>query len=355
MRVLVTGGAGFIGSHVVDQLVERGHEVAVLDRLHPFAHAGPPDYLNDGAHYAWRDLTDDAAVRDAVVGIDAVCHHASMVGLGRDFTDVDSYVRDNDLGTALLLRALHEGGFAGRIVLASSMVIYGEGQYRCATHGRVRPAPRTPSAIARGQFDPPCPGCGRPLTPEPISEDVPSDPRSVYAATKLHQEHLCAAFGHEHGVSVTRLRYHNVYGPRMPAQTPYAGVASIFRSSVASGTAPQVLEDGDQLRDFVDVRDVAHATVLALERPETYGGALNIGSGHPHTIWQLALALTRRASGDLTPAVLGGARAGDVRHIFGATARARAILGYQASIPFEEGVADFAQVPLRTRVVPRVR
>ncbi len=180
-----------------------------------------------------------------------------MVGLGVDFADVEEFVRANDLGTAVLLQALHESGFCGRFVLASSMVVYGEGRYRCAVHGPVRPGTRTEGAIAEGRYEPPCPTCGGPLSPAAVPEDAPLAPASVYAATKLHQEHLVQAFAASHPVTATRLRYHNVYGPRMPRDTPYAGVASIFRSAIERGEAPRVLEDGHQLRDFVHVRDVA--------------------------------------------------------------------------------------------------
>jgi dTDP-L-rhamnose 4-epimerase len=265
--VLVTGGAGFIGSHLVDLLAGRGHRVRVLDRLHPNAHDGPPDYLRDDVEYLWADL-DGPALDDALDGVKAVCHQAAMVGLGRDFGDVVDYVRDNDLGTARLLAALHRRpGRVDRLLLASSMVVYGEGGYRCQTHGRVRPAPRGPARLAAGRWEPPCPACGRDLEPLPVAEDAVTDPRSVYAATKLHQEQLAFAAMAAGGPAVTALRYHNVYGPRMPRDTPYAGVGAIFRSALAAGQAPQVLEDGRQRRDFVHVRDVARATCSRWRRP----------------------------------------------------------------------------------------
>ena len=238
-RVLVTGGAGFIGSHLVDLLIAEGHEVRVLDCFHPAAHTRRPDYLNPAAELIEGDLTDPAVAAAAVEGVDAVSHQAAMVGLGLDFAEVDDYVAANDLGTARLLAALARADFRGPLVLASSMVVYGEGRYRCPTHGDVRPAPRDPADLEAGRFEPPCPECGLPLEPASIGEDAPTEPRSVYAATKLHQEHLCGLFAREHPeVSVTMLRYHNVYGPRMPRDTPYAGVASIFRSALAAGREP---------------------------------------------------------------------------------------------------------------------
>jgi dTDP-L-rhamnose 4-epimerase len=286
--VLVTGGAGFVGSHVVDKLVAAGHGVRVLDDLDPAAHDGRPDGLNPEAEYRWGDVRDSDAVAGALVGVDAVCHQAAKVGLGRDPRDITEYVERNDLGTAVLLRALHDRRFAGRLVLASSMVVYGEGCYACPKHGSVRPGPRSPADLDRGRFEPACPHCGGDLDPRPVAEDTPADPRNVYAATKLHQEHLCAAYARESGAPLTVLRYHNVYGPRMPRDTPYAGVASIFRSALAAGRPPQVFEDGRQLRDFIHVRDVAHANVLALTAEEPVAGALNVASGRPHTVGDLA-------------------------------------------------------------------
>src|SRR5215203_7150532 len=263
--ILVTGGAGFIGSHVADALLAEGHEVRVLDALLPAAHRERPGYVPAAAERLEGDLRDPGVAARAVAGVTAVSHQAAMVGLGVDLGDLPDYVGHNDLATAQLLRALAARGYAGRIVLASSMVVYGEGRYACPRHGEVRPGPRSSQALDAGEFEPPCPLCGRPLGARTVPEDAPFDPRNVYAATKVAQEHLCAAFSRETGVPVTALRYHNVYGPRMPRDTPYAGVASIFRSSLATGRAPRVFEDGRQRRDFVHVRDVAAANVLALE------------------------------------------------------------------------------------------
>ncbi|MGH2759759.1 MAG: NAD-dependent epimerase/dehydratase family protein, partial [Actinomycetota bacterium] len=217
--VLVTGGAGFIGSHVVDTLIDEGTTVRVLDILLDAAHHGRPDYLSPGAEYVFGDLRDATLVERCLEGVTAVSHQASMVGLGTDLGDVARYVDHNDAGTAALLLALHRRGFAGRIVLGSSMVVYGEGAYRCREHGAVRPPPRTPERLATGAFEPPCPVCGSDLIAESIREEAPTDPRNVYAATKLHQEHLSSVYAREAGASVVALRYHNVYGPRMPKDT----------------------------------------------------------------------------------------------------------------------------------------
>jgi dTDP-L-rhamnose 4-epimerase len=352
MKVLVTGGAGFIGSHIVDELIEAGHEVVVLDDLDPAAHSGVPDGLNPAATYLWGDVRDAALVQRALSGVDAICHQASKVGLGVDFADVGDYVSRNDLGTATLLRALHDMGFVGRLVLASSMVVYGEGRYRCADHGIVRPGPRRFADLDAGRYEPPCPVCGAQLTPEAVPEDHWLDPRNVYASTKLAQEHLCSAYAREHdGTIVTALRYHNVYGPRMPRDTPYAGVASIFRSAYERGDSPIVLEDGGQRRDFVHVRDVAHANVLALTHPEGVPGPFNVCTGDPRTVLEMATAL--RLEGAAQPRVVGGYRLGDIRHVFASAERAAALLGFRAAIGFVDGMRDFTTAALRHPVGPR--
>lgn len=347
-RVLVTGGAGFIGSHLVDLLVAEGHEVRVLDCFHPAAHTRRPEYLNPAAELIEGDLTDPAVAAAAVEGADAVSHQAAMVGLGLDFTEVGDYVAANDLGTARLLAALARADFRGPLVLASSMVVYGEGRYLCPTHGDVRPAPREPADLEAGRFEPPCPVCGLPLEPASIDEDAPTEPRSVYAATKLHQEHLCGLFAREHPeVSVTMLRYHNVYGPRMPRDTPYAGVASIFRSSLAAGESPRVFEDGGQLRDFIHVADIARANLAALGRrgaPVAY----NVATGTPRPILEVAELLSKEAGPTAPrPEVTGQFRLGDVRHVFADPGRAREELGFEAEVDLATGMAEFATADLR--------
>src|SRR4051795_5259763 len=281
--LLVTGGSGFIGSHIVEAALDAGIAVRVLDR--------DGRAVDPRAEHVVGDVRDAYTVEHALSGVEHVSHQAAMVGLGTDIGDIADYAAHNDLGTAVLLRALARRRFAGRLVLASSMVVYGEGLYRCERHGVVRPSARRAADLAAGHFEPPCPACGAALVPEGIEEDAAPDPRNVYAATKLHQEHLAAAFSRETGVPVTALRYHNVYGPRMPRDTPYAGVAAIFASALAAGQAPQVFEDGGQLRDFVHVRDVARANVLALTAPDAAPGAFNVCSGRPRTILEVAQAL----------------------------------------------------------------
>jgi dTDP-L-rhamnose 4-epimerase len=343
VHVLVTGGAGFIGAHVVSALLDAGHDVRVLDALLPEVHAGGwPRSLDARAERVHADVRD----QQALDGVDAVCHQAAMVGLGVDLQDLPLYVGHNDLGTAVLLAAMERAGI-GRLVLASSMVVYGEGRYSCAEHGVVRPGPRDETTLQAGGFEPPCPVCGRPLDPGTVPEDAPLDPRNVYAASKTAQEHLTASWARASGGTAVALRYHNVYGPHMPKDTPYAGVASLFRSALERGEAPRVFEDGAQRRDFVHVRDVAQANLLALGAGTP--GALtpyNVASGVPHTVGDLARELARAAGGP-EPVVTGQYRLGDVRHVVASAERARAELGFTARVSFEDGVLEFATAPLR--------
>jgi dTDP-L-rhamnose 4-epimerase len=347
MRVLITGGAGFVGSHVADRLAADGHDVLLLDALLPQAH-GATGWTPAHEHVVG-DVRDADLLARLLPGVDAVCHQAAMVGHGVDPSDAPAYAAHNDLGTAVLLAAMHAAGVR-RLVLAGSMVVYGEGRYDCAEHGVVRPLPRTAADLDAGRFEPRCPRCGRDLLPGLVGEDAPPDPRSTYAATKLAQEHLASAWARQTGGSVWSLRYHNVYGPRMPRDTPYAGVASIFRSALERGAAPRVLEDGRQRRDFVHVTDVAAANALALTTDADGFEAVNVCSGEPHTVGELALELARGTSGP-APVVVGGARPGDVRHVVADPARAVARLGFTAAVGFAEGIAEFATDPLREPAV----
>lgn len=339
--VLLTGGAGFIGSHIAEALAAAGTPVRVVDRRPGWpAPGGPPP----GVEVLVGDLRDPDVCRRAVAGVAAVCHQAARVGLGVDFGDAPGYVEDNDVGTVRLLDALWERRFRGRLVLAGSMVVYGEGRYRCAEHGDVAAGPRRAADLDAGRFEPPCPvpGCGRWLSWAAVTEAAPTDPRTTYAATKLHQEHLCTLWGREAGATVVSLRYHNVYGPRLPRDTPYAGVAALFRSALLAGRPPEVFEDGGQMRDFVHVRDVAAANVAALAAPDVAPGPCNVGSGTPRSVGELARALSDAIDPSLAPVVTGRWRDGDVRHVVASSARAGEVLGWRSATPFAEGIAELA-------------
>ncbi|MFI6317575.1 NAD-dependent epimerase/dehydratase family protein [Nonomuraea sp. NPDC050556] len=324
MKVMVTGSAGFIGSHVVEAFESAGHAVLRLDLK--------------GGH----DVRDDAVLDRLLPGVDLVVHQAAKVGLGVDVADLPAYASVNVYGTAVLLAAMARHG-VGRLVLASSMVVYGEGAYDCPDHGRTRPGPRSTQDLGSGRFEPACPVCGAALERATVSEDDPLDPRNAYATTKLAQEHLAANWARETGGDAVALRYHNVYGPRMPRDTPYSGVAAIFRSALEAGRAPRVFEDGRQTRDFVHVRDVALANLAAAGSPAPPGllTSYNVASGTPHTIGEMATALAA-VHGGPEPVVTGEYRLGDVRHIVAAPDRARTGLGFQATISFEDGMKEFA-------------
>jgi len=339
VRILLTGAAGFIGSHIAETVRGAGHDVVELDCLLPAAHGGTGVVSGD--------IRDPEVVRAALRGVDAVCHQAAMVGMGVDMADAPAYVSCNDLGTAVLLAEMASAGVS-RLVLASSMVVYGEGAYACALHGAQRPLARDASAMQAGLFEPVCPVCSSQLSPSFVDEAAVLEPRSLYAATKLAQEHLAGAWARSVGGIAIALRYHNVYGPRMPRDTPYSGVAAIFRSSLERGEAPQVFEDGGQRRDFIHVTDVARANLLALESgcPQGTLAAYNVATGSPHTILEMATALAAAMSGP-APQVTGAFRQGDVRHITASPERARKELGFAAEVPFDAGIAAFATAPLR--------
>jgi len=311
-----------------------------------------PFSADPGVEFVQGDVRDAQTVGDALRGVSVVCHLAAMVGLGVDFEDAPQYAGCNDLGTAVLLAAMARAG-ASRLVLASSMVVYGEGAYSCAEHGLVAaPPPRQAVHLDAGRFEPHCQHCGEPLSSELVPEEAALEPRNVYAATKVAQEHLAASWARATVGQTVALRYHNVYGPGMPRDTPYAGVASFFRSALEAGRAPRVFEDGKQRRDFVHVRDVAGATAAAIGAVAGSGGpcgpgalrAYNVGSGTPRTVGQLASALAD-AYGGPAPVVTGEYRLGDVRHVTASSDRIWQELQWRATVPFDEGVAEFAASP----------
>lgn len=348
MRVLLTGSAGFIGSAVRACLEAAGHEVVAVDLLLPEAHGAAPA-VPEGTHLLdVRRAADDPAWSALLRGTDVVCHQAGMVGVEASPADLPAYAAHNDLGTAALLAAMSANG-VGSLVLASSMVVYGEGRYACAVHGPQLPAARSVERLAAGLFENSCPRCAADLDWLPVGEDEPLRPRSGYAAGKAAQEHYAAAWARSTGGRALGLRYHNVYGPGMPRDTSYCGVAAIFRSRIEHGLAPLVLEDGRQTRDLVHVADVAAANLTAVgavraAAPGAFS-AYNIASGTPITIGELAGVLGDGAG--IAPETTGGYRLGDVRHVVASPEAAARELGFRAVVPPADGLRELASAPLR--------
>lgn len=341
-RVLVTGGAGFIGSHVVELLLDRGHNVVVYDALVEQVHRGAgPVYVPAEAEFIRGEMGDRAALSQVVSSADAVIHLAAEVGVGQSMYEISRYVDANTGGTAALLDIMvNDGVDIGRIVVASSMSVYGEGAYECLEHGEVYPGLRDPAQLDAGSWDPRCPICQRPLRPIPTAENKPLLPSSVYAISKMDQELLCLSVGAAYNIDAVALRFFNSYGPRQALSNPYTGVAAIFSSRLLNGRHPLAFEDGQQLRDFIHVRDVARAVVAALESPAAVGHAINVGVGDPLTVSDVATHLAEALGVDLGPEVSQTARAGDIRHCYADITKARELLGFRAEIAFREGVDE---------------
>jgi dTDP-L-rhamnose 4-epimerase len=338
--ILVTGGAGFVGSHLVDALLAAGHRVRILDNFTPQVHGGAAGgYHSPAAEMVRANVQDVAAVHRALEGIEIVFHLAAAVGVGQSMYEIASYMSANTQGTAVLLQELlHRRNRVQKLILASSMSVYGEGNYLCVHCGVVAPELRSPQLLKNRQWDPPCPACGEALTPIPTHESKPLQTSSIYSLSKRGQEEMCLLFGRTYGLPVVALRYFNIYGPRQALSNPYTGVAAIFASRLLNGSAPLVFEDGLQMRDLVSVDDAVRAALLAMERPEANGLALNIGSGEPISIREVAENLARALNCDLSPELTGKYRAGDVRHCFADISAASAKLGYKPRVSFAQGV-----------------
>lgn len=340
--VLVTGGAGFIGSHVVELLLEQGAHVRVFDSLVEQVHSGAgPRYVQSEAEFVRGDVRDRDALLKALRGVDQVVHLAAEVGVGQSMYEVSRYVDANTGGTGVLLDIIaNDKVDVGRLVVASSMSIYGEGAYRCSEHGPMAPGLRPETHLRARQWDPRCPACDSALSPVPTREDKPLLPTSVYAISKMDQELLCLSVGAAYGLDVVALRYFNAYGPRQALSNPYTGVAAIFSGRLLHGRAPLAFEDGQQLRDFIHVRDVARATTLALDSDKGSGQAINIGVGSPLTIVQVAAILAQHLGVDVDPEVTGKFRAGDIRHCWADPGKAQELLGFTAGTTLEDGIAE---------------
>lgn len=344
MRCLVTGGAGFIGSHLVDELIRQGHSVTVLDNLEPQVHRSKPGYLNSNARYIIGDILDVETIRAAIQDVDIVYHLAAMVGVGQSMYQVTRYVDVNVGGTAKLLQFIADGKHSLRkLVVASSMSIYGEGAYLCPSHGQVYPSIRNRDQLSSKDWEVHCPNCGSITVPMPTPESKPIAARSVYAVTKRDQEELCLSVGRAYNLPTVALRFFNVYGPRQSLDNPYTGVAAIFQARIKNGLPPVIFEDGKQTRDFVSVHDVVRALVLAGSRSGADFQALNIGSGRPVSIIEVANVLLKLYKSQVNASVQQKFRAGDIRHCYADIRRANELIGYLPDVSFDFGMRELVE------------
>ncbi len=343
-HVLVTGGAGFVGSHLVDVLVGHGYEVTVVDNLDDQVHDGPPAYLNDHAEYVLGDVRDRELMAELLDDVDVLSHQASAVGVGQSMYEIEEYTEVNTLATARMLDIIaNEDIDLEKMVVASSMSIYGEGQYVCPDCQRARsPSSRNPDDLADKKWSHYCQECEAELEPRPTSEDTSLGGSSIYSITKKTQEEMVLSVGRAYGIPAVALRYFNVYGSRQSLSNPYAGVCAIFASRIKNGNPPVVFEDGGQRRDFIHVTDVARANYAAIEGPVS-DEAINIGTGEPVTINELANALLEQFGerDSLDVQISNDYRSGDVRQCYADLTKANELLGFEPRVAFESGLEEF--------------
>jgi dTDP-L-rhamnose 4-epimerase len=353
VRTLVTGGAGFIGQHLVRRLVARGEDVVVLDRLEGQVHHGLVPSFPSGVDLRIGDVGDPGLVARALEGTDRVVHLAAAVGVGQSMYRIAHYVRSNALATAVLLEELAtRTDRPSRLVVASSMSLYGEGEYECDEHGTVASPPRAPAQLAAQRWECLCLACGRELKPVATSETKPLAPASVYAVTKRDHEELCLAVGNAYDIPTVALRFFNVYGPGQALSNPYTGAVAIFASRILNGRAPIVYEDGRQTRDFVHVSDVVEAIVLALDS-DCADAVLNVGTGRAVTISEVAELVAGALASDVTPKITGQFRVGDIRHCYADPAQAAERLGFRARVELAAGVEGMREWLRRQAPVDR--
>jgi dTDP-L-rhamnose 4-epimerase len=344
-QILITGGAGFVGSHLADGLLRAGHKVRILDDLAPQVHpGGVPDYLAHDVELIRGDVRDRHTLKAALAKVDVIFHFAATVGVGQSMYEISRYMSINTLGTAELLQALLDFRSAPeKLIVASSMSIYGEGRYICpACNTTVAPRVRSTRDLRSGQWDLHCDRCAGRLEPQATDESKPSEITSVYALSKRDQEDICLIYGRTYDLPVTALRFFNIYGTRQALSNPYTGVAAIFASRLLNRQAPLVFEDGCQMRDFVSVHDVVQANMLAMASPRSNDQVINVGSGRPISILQVAEILARSLNTSIEPLVTHKYRAGDIRHCYADITKARNLLGYKPQISHEKGFQELA-------------
>jgi len=342
MRILVTGGCGFIGSHLVDELVRQGHQIRVYDILEPQVHQGKkPGYLNKEAEYIYADLRNKDKLKKALKGIEVVFHEAAQVGVGQSMYELERYVSHNSTGTAILLELLvNTKNKVQKLMVASSMSIYGEGIYRCPKHGKIYPSLRPEKQLKKKDWAMRCPKCNAPAKAMPTDETKPLMPNSVYATTKRSQEELCLEIGIAYKLPTVALRYFNAYGPRQSLSNPYTGVAAIFLSRVKNNNPPLLFEDGLQSRDFINVADVVQANILAMKKKQADYNFFNVGSGKGYSIQEIGQTICSLYGNKIKPKVLNKFRAGDIRHCYADTKKISTMLGFKPKVSFKKGMLE---------------
>jgi len=344
MKILVTGGAGFIGSHLVDALIKQGHAVRVLDNLEEQVHEGKkPSYLNSNAEYVWGDVRDVAMLRKILAGIEVVFHEAAAVGVGQSMYQIEKYVSANSLGTAVLLNTIVNDRIPiKKLIVASSMSIYGEGAYRCGGCGPVFPSLRPEDQLKKHEWEMTCPNCSKPVSAQPTSEEKPLIPTSVYAVVKRDQEELCLCVGRSYHIPTVALRYFNVYGPRQALSNPYTGVCAIFSSRIKNNHSPLVFEDGLQSRDFIHVSDIVKANLLVMQNPTADYGIFNVGGGRPVSVLEITQTLIDLYRMDVKPQLVQKYRAGDIRHCIADISKLQS-LGFRPSVSLADGLKQLVE------------
>lgn len=356
-KVLVTGGAGFVGSHLVEALVEAGHTVRVVDALVPQVHgaARKPKYLPKGVEFIRADVRRPQTWQRALKGMRVVSHQAAEVGVGQSMYEIVKYMDANTMGTSVMWQELITGKYnVEKVLVASSMSIYGEGQYRCREHEVVYPALRDEAQLKRREYEMRCPQCHAPVESEPTPEAKPLMPTSVYAISKRDQEELSLSLGRAYRIPTVALRYFNIYGPRQSLSNPYTGVAAIFSSRLRNKKSPVIFEDGQQSRDFIHVSDIVKANLVAMERPEADYEPFNVGTGAATSVKRLAQLLGQYLETPITPTIVDKFRAGDIRHCYGDATKIRERLGFRATVRFEDGLRDLVRWVQQEEAVDRV-
>ncbi len=339
MKILITGGAGFVGSHLVDELAEK-HEVIIYDNLEPQVHKDIPEYLNKGAELIKEDIRNRDKLKEAMMDSEIIFHQAAMVGVGQSMYQIEKYMDVNTMGTAKLLDIVaNEEHAIKKLIVASSMSIYGEGKYECSECGIVHPPLRSNEQLKKREWEMKCPSCGKVVKPVPTGEDKPLQPTSIYAISKKDQEEMCLTVGRAYGIPTVALRYFNIYGPRQALSNPYTGVCAIFSSRIKNNNPPIIFEDGLQTRDFISVHDIVQANLLVMEKSKADYEMFNVGTGKPVSIFEIASILSKLYGKALRPEIVNKYRSGDIRHCYSDISKLKK-LGFKPAISFEDGMRE---------------